>query len=117
MVNELKFYEKPTREQLDRVEKYADELNIKKLLYKKFNEISGGEKQLVSICQSLLQDAEVLVLDEPTSSLDSENQKLVIDIIMRLSKEYNKTIIFSTHNLAHKNIEGCSVITINKLQY
>ena len=38
---------------------------------------------------------------------------VVIDIIMRLSKEYNKTVIFSTHNLAHKNIEGCSVLTIN----
>ena len=113
MVNELKFYEKPTKEQMRKVEECANEFNITKLLDKKFYEISGGQKQLVSICQAILQNSEVLVLDEPTSSLDSENQKLVIDIIIRLSKEYNKTILFSTHNIAHKNIEGAKVLMLN----
>ena len=83
---------------------------------KKFYEISGGQKQLVSICQAILQNSEVLVLDEPMSSLDSENQKLVIDIIIRLSKEYNKTIIFSTHNITHKNIEGSKVLMLNSYE-
>lgn len=112
MVNELKFYEKPTQEQIQRVEKYATELNITKLLDKKFFEISGGEKQLVVLCQSLLQNANILILDEPTSALDSDNQELVINILLRLVKEYNKTIVFSTHNKSHKNINGCIVKTL-----
>lgn len=116
MVNELKFYEKPTNEQIKKVEECASDFNITKLLNKKFYEISGGQKQLVSICQAILQNSEVLVLDEPMSSLDSENQKLVIDIIIRLSKEYNKTIIFSTHNIAHKNIEGSKVLMLNSYE-
>ena len=79
---------------------------------KKFFEISGGEKQLVVLCQSLLQNANILILDEPTSALDSDNQELVINILLRLVKEYNKTIVFSTHNKSHKNINGCIVKTL-----
>ena len=113
MVNELKFYEKPTSEQISRVERYAKEFSITRLLDKKFCEISGGEKQLVAICQSLLQDSDVLIMDEPTSSLDTDNQKLVIGILVKLSKQYNKTIIFSTHNIMHKNINNCKILRIN----
>ena len=50
------------------------------------------------------------------TTYDSENQKLVIDIIIRLSKEYNKTIIFSTHNITHKNIEGSKVLMLNSYE-
>ena len=113
MINELKFYEKPTIEQINKVIKYASELNITKLLDKKFFEISGGEKQLVVICQSLLQDSEILILDEPTAALDSDNQELVINTILKLVDEYNKTIILSTHYKNYKNIIGCVVKTIN----
>lgn len=109
MVNELKFYQKPTIEQVEKVAKYAKELNISKFLDKKFFELSGGEKQLVVICQSLLQNSKILILDEPTSSLDSDNQELVISTLIKLVKNYNKTIILSTHNKEYKNIEGCSV--------
>ena len=113
MINELKFYEKPTIEQINKVIRYASELNITKLLDKKFFEISGGEKQLVVICQSLLQDSEILILDEPTAALDSDNQELVINTILKLVDEYNKTIILSTHYKNYKNIIGCVVKTIN----
>lgn len=113
MVNELKFYEKPTEEQIKKVERCANDFNITNLLNKKFYEISGGQKQLVTICQAILQDSEVLVLDEPTSSLDSENQKLVKDTIMKLSREHNKTIIFSTHNIEFKNIVGSKILTLD----
>ena len=114
MVNELKFYEKPTHDQFDRVYSYADRLNITRLLDKKFSEISGGEKQLVVICQSLLQNTEIMVLDEPTSSLDSDNEKIVMDTLVKLSKEYNKTLIIATRNQNFKNIEGCKIKTLKE---
>lgn len=112
MVNELKFYQKPTLGQVERVENFASYLNISRFLDKKFFELSGGEKQLVVICQSLLQDANVLILDEPTSSLDSDNQELVISTLIKLAKDYNKTIILSTHNKEHKKINGCTVLNL-----
>ena len=112
MVNELKFYEQPTQNQLNKVFEYAEKLNIIKLLDKKISEISGGEKQLVAICQALLQDTQIIILDEPTSSLDSDNEKLVIDTLMKLSMQYNKTVVFSTHNMNHKNIKGCRIFEL-----
>lgn len=112
MVNELKFYEKPTKEQEENVDMFANELNITKFLDKKFSELSGGEKQLVAICQSLLQNSSILIFDEPTSSLDSDNQELVISTLTRLITTYNKTIILSTHNKEHKNTAGCIIKTL-----
>ena len=109
MVNELKFYEKPTKEQMKNVEKFANELSIAKFLDKKFSELSGGEKQLVAICQSLLQNSSILIFDEPTASLDSDNQELVISTLTKLTTTYNKTIILSTHNKEHKNTAGCTI--------
>lgn len=114
MVNELKFYEKPTKEQMENVERFANELNITKFLDKKFSELSGGEKQLVTICQSLLQNSSIQIFDEPTSSLDSDNQELVITTLTKLTKAYNKTVILSTHNKEHKNSVGCIVKTLEE---
>lgn len=105
MVNELKFYQKPTTAQIKKVEKLARELNISKFLDKKFIELSGGEKQLVVICQSMLQNSKILILDEPTSALDRDNQEQIISILVKLAKNYNRTIILSTHNIEYKNIE------------
>lgn len=112
MVNELKFYEKPSKKQIERLEKYANEFNITRFLNKKFSSLSGGEKQLVIICQSLLQNSSIMIFDEPTSSLDSDNQDLVLSVLSNLAKIYDKTVILSTHNKEHKNIAGCIVKTI-----
>lgn len=112
MVNELKFYEKPSKKQIESLEKYANEFNITRFLNKKFSSLSGGEKQLVIICQSLLQNSSIMIFDEPTSSLDSDNQDLVLSVLSNLTKIYDKTVILSTHNKEHKNIAGCIVKTI-----
>ena len=112
MVNELKFYEKPSKKQIESLEKYANEFNITRFLDKKFSDLSGGEKQLVAICQSLLQNSSIMIFDEPTSSLDSDNQELVLSVLSNLTKIYSKTIILSTHNKEHRNIAGCIVKTI-----
>ena len=112
MVNELRFYEKPTKDQIDRVYLYADSLNITRLLDKKISEISGGERQLVVICQSLLQNTNIMFLDEPTSSLDSDNEALVIETLNKLAKEYNKTMIIATHNSRFRDISGCRIIRL-----
>lgn len=50
------------------------QLNIEKLAQKSFKEISGGEQQLVIIARALVQQTKILIMDEPTSSLDFGNQ-------------------------------------------
>jgi len=99
--NSIKFYEKPNKSQINKAMEYAKKLNITHLLNKKIDEISGGERQIVSICCALLQDSEVLILDEPTSALDLNNQDMVLSTLKEIALKENKTMILSSHNPNH----------------
>ena len=63
------------------------------------SKLSGGERQRVAIARSLANGASVLLADEPTGNLDSENAKLVLDLIIRLRHEQNFTLVLVTHDL------------------
>lgn len=99
--NELKFYEKPNTEHLKKVEQSAKKFSITHLLDKKINEISGGERQIVSICSAFLQDTEIIILDEPTSALDLKNQYMILKALNDIAIMKKKTIILSSHNPNH----------------
>lgn len=111
-VSDLKFYEKPKQEQIERVYKAAVKFDIKSLLNKKLNELSGGERQKVYICSAYLQDTPLILLDEPMSALDLRNQSLITGILNELRKE-GKTIILSTHNPNIALILNSNVILMN----
>ena len=61
--------------------------------------LSGGERQRVAIARSLANGASVLLADEPTGNLDSENAALILDLIVRLRREQNFTLVLVTHDL------------------
>ncbi|MDT3768146.1 ABC transporter ATP-binding protein [Gleimia hominis] len=72
-------------------------MGISHLAKRDYTQISGGERQLVVIARGLAQQAELIMMDEPTASLDFGNQVLVLQRIQRLS-ESGYTIIFITHD-------------------
>ena len=96
-VSDLKFYQEPKEEQVNKMKEAVKKFEIEPLLTKKLDELSGGERQKVYICSAYLQNAQLIVLDEPMSALDLKNQSLIISILKEL-KEEGKTIILSTHN-------------------
>ena len=100
-VNKMNFYQSPKEEDKKRVLDCAKQFGITHLLDKKLGEISGGERQIVSICAAIVQDANLVILDEPTSALDIKNQHAVLSIIKRIAKEQGKTFILSSHNPNH----------------
>lgn len=90
----------------------AEKLGITHLLSKDINKISGGERQLAFIARALTQESKIIVMDEPTASLDYGNQLRLFEIIMDL-KEKGKTIVFTTHNPEHVKLLNCDVAIVN----
>lgn len=74
-----------------------ERLGIAHLAERDFPRISGGERQLVLIARALAQEPAILVLDEPTASLDFGNQRLILDTVRRLSGQ-GLSIVLSTHH-------------------
>ncbi|MGM9969325.1 MAG: ATP-binding cassette domain-containing protein [Anaeroplasma sp.] len=83
----------PSDEEIDVI---LDKMKIKKYKKTLVANLSGGERQRVSIAIALLLDKKVIIADEPFSSLDEVNSKIIADIFKELAKE--RLIIFSSHN-------------------
>jgi len=82
----------------EKVNKMAEILDVKHCLDKFPKELSGGEQQRVNIIRALLQGPKLLLCDEPTGNLDSENSSKVISLIIELAQEYEATLVVVTHD-------------------
>lgn len=80
-----------------KAKKILEELNIGDFANKKANQLSGGQRQRVAIARALVMDAEIIIADEPTGALDSENTKNLMDLFADLNKK-GITIIIVTHD-------------------
>lgn len=93
------------------VNKILKMLSIYSLKNKKVVSLSGGEKQRVAIARCIVQNTRVILADEPTGALDSENAYSVMRILKNLSKQ--KLVIVVTHNIELANIFADGIIKIN----
>lgn len=102
-------------------QQYLDELlqllqlNDKKDAYP--SELSGGQQQRVAIARSLITRPKLLLADEPTGNLDSENSKIVVDYLKKIHHQNDITIIMVTHDLElAKNCNRIYVLEQGKLR-
>lgn len=70
---------------------------------KLMNQLSGGEQQLAAIARALTQQTDILLLDEPTSHLDISHQMKILNLVQRLNRERNLTVLLIIHDL---NLSG-----------
>ncbi|MDY0144030.1 MAG: ABC transporter ATP-binding protein [Bacteroidales bacterium] len=111
LVNQIEGFRSPSKEQKEKIIEVAKQFKIETLLDKKINNLSGGERQIVSICSAFIQETPIIIFDEPTSALDLKNQAIVIKIIKEWNKRKEKTFILSTHNPNHAlSLGGHTVI-------
>ena len=93
----MRAFQAPKKEDLDRCHWALDKIGISHLETRCFHRLSGGEQQLVMLARALVQDAPILMLDEPTANLDFGNQIRVLTQVRDLAKE-GYTIIQTTHH-------------------
>ncbi len=75
-----------------------DQVGLSERIDHKPNELSGGEQQRVAVARALINSPKVVFADEPTGNLDSENSKLLHELIIKLNTDLNQTFVIVTHN-------------------
>lgn len=97
MTAQLGVFEQPGQAQREKAVQMLRALGIEKLSSRSCMKISGGERQLMLLARALVQDASMLIMDEPTANLDYGNSCRVMERVKRLGQN-GYTIIFSTHD-------------------
>lgn len=88
---------------LDNAVSLIKELDLEKMAFRSMNELSGGERQRVMIARAMAQEPKVILLDEPTGSLDIKHQKKVMEILQKFARDKKLIIIMSIHDISLAN--------------
>ncbi|MCX7965095.1 MAG: phosphonate ABC transporter ATP-binding protein [Syntrophorhabdaceae bacterium] len=106
----IKYY---NHEQYFKIYEYAKIVGLEKEILKRCDMLSGGQMQRVAIARALAQEPEIILADEPISSLDPVSARKVMEILKNINKKYGITIISNLHQI-HYAREYCSrIIGIN----
>jgi ABC-type multidrug transport system ATPase subunit len=93
----INFYCRLKHSDISRALELLERVQLSSKLTSRVSELSGGMRQRLAFAIALLADPEILLLDEPTASLDSRSQTMILDWLLQLHEE-GKTILISTHS-------------------
>lgn len=89
---------KSEKESVTRAAELLSEIGLSERENHKPAELSGGEQQRIAVARALANNPEIILADEPTGNLDSNNSKILNQLFIELKKKYNKTFVIVTHN-------------------
>jgi molybdate transport system ATP-binding protein len=93
-------YKKPTTAQKNMAEEWISKLHLNKIIHKKYQQLSFGQKRMILIARAVVKFPELLIVDEPCHGLDSENRKLVLQMLNAIGESGKTNVILVTHNKA-----------------
>lgn len=88
-----------TEKDLEIAQQAAVMMGLEKLAFQNIAEISGGERQRVFIARAIAQEPQIMILDEPTSSLDLKYQISTLEMVRKIAEEKNILVIIAIHDL------------------
>jgi len=106
------FYQRFTKEDREIADSTMEELNIYDLRKRQIGQLSGGQMQRVLIARALSANPKILLLDEPTASVDANSSVQIYETLKKLNKEI--TIILVTHDLGFVSSYAANIACLNK---
>lgn len=94
------FFRKYPQADIDEAFRLLERVGLDHMVDKRADELSGGQKQRVGIARALIQDPEVILIDEPTASLDPKTSRQIMRLISELCRERNLSAIVNIHDVA-----------------
>jgi len=115
----LKVYAKlyEVKDAKSRIEQLTEDLELKELLNKQLRKLSAGQKTRVSLAKALINEPELLLLDEPTASLDPDTATWIRDYLFRYQQRRNTAILLASHNMleVHRMCQQVFIMTHGKI--
>lgn len=99
LVKKLGFFKQIPKDASEKTEEVLKAVGLENLAKRNIGQLSGGQQQRVFIARALIAQPKVLILDEPTVGIDHENVQSFYDMLARLNREQNQTIILVTHDV------------------
>ncbi len=109
----LNFYGLTKEEKNKNFKEIVELLDIDTLLNKNIKDLSGGQKRRIDIARAMIHKPKLLILDEPTTGLDPKARIIVWDLIEKIRKETNMTVLLTTHYLEEAE-KASMVVIMNK---
>ena len=97
----VKFGYTPGKQEYKKAYEILKEMGMEEFAHRSCNSLSGGQLQMVLIARALIKEPDILIMDEPESNLDMKNQLKVLEIMEKISRERNVTVIINTHYPEH----------------
>jgi ABC-type Mn2+/Zn2+ transport system ATPase subunit len=99
-----------------RIIEVLDQVGLRRLANRSFFSLSGGQKQRMLIARALMVNPKIMILDEPLSGVDEESRRSITDLLIKLTREKNIAVFFSSHDLEMVQRVADKIVRVDKGQ-
>jgi zinc/manganese transport system ATP-binding protein len=91
-----------------------DQVGLRQLAARSFFSLSGGQKQRILVARALMVNPKIMILDEPLSGVDEESRRSITDLLIKLTREKNLAVFFSSHDLEMVQRVADKIVRVDK---